>query len=353
MPVAKGDKVGVPFQTLPMRHSCTVPDSMDAVYLGQTQDQALPMSWSNECNNIGQAESFWALGQDDEESADGSLPATLDVAAVGVRYGDRVLTNLAAPPVLQFGVSTVKSGTLAIDSRVSVFIDTDKDGTFDFVVFRWGQGVNALNTFAPATTGADGYPTPVADQNQWLFFSDPAFQSVNYNIHDLFATLTIPLEVLGADVTFDGGKLSFDFVVQAADDMNDFTSETATMPVSDWAPSNVKAGGRYHFDQAKLDCVKLMSGETNLMGIDAMVDLEADTGNAEAELSWICEPVAADAEPMALGVLTHYINNMPGMDWGLRDIILGKEKNPTIYLPMVAFNHESLTMPVPDPTTTP
>lgn len=355
MPVDKGDVVGVPFQTLPMRSSCTVPDSMDAVYLGQEQDQALPMSWANECNNTGLAETYWALGQDDEESASADpaemIPATLDVAAVGVRYGDRVFADGSASPVLQFGVATFQSSNLVIDSRVSVFLDADKDGTFDFVVFRLGQGVNALNVFAPAATGADGYPTPIADQAQWLVFSDAAFQSVNYNVQDLFASLALPLELFGADVTFDG-TLSFDFAVQTVDDMGDFTAEGDTTAVGDWAPSDVKEGGRYHFDQAQLDCVKLMTGETNWMDIDAMVELPASTGNADAELSWICEPVAADAEPMALGILSHYVYNMPGMEWGLRDIMLGREPNPTLYLPLVMPNHD-LTAPYQEPTPTP
>ncbi len=351
MAVDKGDVVGVPFQTLPMRSSCTVPDSMDAVYLGQEKDQTLPLSWSNECNNIGLAETFWALGQDDEESAAGDFPATLDVAAVGVRYGDRVFADSSASPVLQFGVATFQSSTLVIDSRVSVFLDSDKDGTFDFVVFRLGQGVNALNVFAPAMTGDDGYPAPIADQAQWLVFNDVAFQSVNYNVQDLFASLTLPLELFGADVTFDG-TLSFDFAVQATDDMGDFTPEGQPSPVGDWAPSDVKDGGRYHFDQARLDCVKLMTDDSNWMDIDAMADLEENTGNADAELSWICEPVATDAEPMDLGILTHYINNMPGMDWGLRDIILGREPNPILYLPLVVPNHD-LTTPYVEPTATP
>lgn len=354
MPVAKGDVVGVPFQTLPMRHSCTTADSLDAVYLGQTQDQAIAMEWANECNNAGRTETFWALGQDEEESADGDFPATLDVAAVGVRYGDRAFADGSASPVLNFGVATFKSSFLAIDSRVSVFIDADKDGTFDFVVFRLGQGVNALNVFAPAATGSDGLPTPIPDQAQWLVFSDVAFQSVNYNVEDLFANLAIPLDLIGADVSFDG-SFSFDFAVQVADDMNDFTSEKMTTPVSDWAPSNVKDGGRFHFDQARLDCVKLMSGETDWMAIDATADLEESKGKAQAELSWICEPIATDAEPMDLGILTHYINNAPGIDWDLRDIILGREPNPTIYLPLVVPNHD-LTSPVeptPEPTPTP
>ncbi len=340
-PVDKGDRVGVPFHTLPMRHSCILPDSLDALYLGQEKDQSEIVNLSNECNNAGRAEAFWALGQDDEESADGDLPATLDIAAVGVRYGDRSLTDGTAAPVLQFGVATFKSSTLAIDSRVSVFIDGDKDGTFDFVVFRLGQGVNALNVFAPAAE-MDGVPVPTPDQNQWLVFNDPAFQSVNYTVEDLFASLALPLEVMGADLAFDG-TVSFDFAVQTLDDMGDFTPEGQAMPVGDWAPSNALEGGRFHFDQAALDCLTLLGEEdVNWMAPDAAAELEADSGNAKATLTWTCDPVAADAEPMELGILSHYINNTPDTDWSLQEILLGgHEPTPTIYLPIVLLNHDA------------
>lgn len=339
-PVDKGDMVGVPFHTLPMRHSCVMPSSLDALYLGQEKGQSAIIDLSNECNNVGRAETFWGLGQDDEESADGDLPATLDIAAVGVRYGDRSLTDGTAAPVLQFGVATYKSSTLVIDSRVSVFIDGDKDGTFDAVVFRLGQGVNSLNVFAPAAE-VDGVPVPTPDQNQWLIFNDAAFQSVSYNVEDLFASLALPLEVLGADLAFDG-SLSFDFAVHVADDMGDFTPEGQAMPVGDWAPSNVLDGGRFHFDQAQLDCLTLMGAEdSNWMAPDAQVELEADSGNAKADLTWTCDPVAGDAEPMELSLLSHYINNTPDTDWSLQEIMLGREPTPTIYLPMVLLNHSA------------
>lgn len=341
-PVEDGDMIGVPWHTLPRLRACTMADSSDPIHLTGA-DESVETSWSNECGGSSLTRNFWLAGSDERESneADAMLPTELDIDHVGVRYGAATLPDASTVDAIEFAVATVGDSVLMFDRDVFIYIDADKDGTFDVALFNFAIG-NAVfaSVWAPMDPSGELRPTP--NQQQWF-----AVQGLptDYDLNENVTALWIPVEVLFEGASLDSGDLSFDYAVEIKDGAGDYTLE-GNDPIGDQSPDNIQDGGRFHFNQAKLDCLTLMNEEdVNLMLPLTEVELFANE-SVLAKVGYTCGDVLMPAgESMEFGILSHYVNNEPGeMAYTVRMGMVGGDIEPPtpegIYLPMLGKNFE-------------
>lgn len=194
-----GDTVHLPWHVLPHR-AATVQANTDKVKLGKGSG-SVTLTNPAGSGQAGTAEVF-ALTGTSGRIPRSALPqpgdnfAVIDLRAVGVRY--------LAEGVLQFGVTTFgQRAHPAAPAEFDIVIDTNRDGTPDWVVFNVDQGFlttgqadgrNVVWVVKIGTTTA----TPV-------FFTDADLNSAN-------ATLSVPLAAIGL-----APGATFDYSVQAID----------------------------------------------------------------------------------------------------------------------------------------
>jgi subtilisin family serine protease len=192
-----GDRVHLPWHVLP--HRAADVDSDGDVRL---RDGAGSLTLRNKVHSgqTGTAEVFALTGTSDriprrDLPADGDNRAVIDLRAVGVR---------SDADVVQFGVTTFgQRAHPDVPGRFEVLIDTNRDGTDDFMVFNGDATLAATGQF-------DGrnvvFAQPVgATTAAAAFFIDADLDSAN-------AILTVPLAAVGLKA-----GAQFDFHVQARD----------------------------------------------------------------------------------------------------------------------------------------
>jgi len=160
--------------------------------------------------------------------------AIIDLKAVGAR-----LVNTGSGPAIQFAINTFgKRSHPNYPAEYDIFIDSNRDGVFDYVVFNLenggfaatGQNVVAVTNLATSATSV-------------FFFADADLDSAN-------AILTAPLSALGlnAGSTFDFSVLAFDnyFTGNLTDSIVglSYTPSTPRFVASGVPATGVPAGGK-------------------------------------------------------------------------------------------------------------
>ncbi len=344
--VEEGDMVGVPWHTLPRLRGCTTPDSTEPFTMASPEDD-FEVEWANECGGDTEVQLFWLAAEDDLESVDADMPAELDAGAVGVRYGmaDVSVAENTIVDTIEFTVVTAGGRSIPSNADVNVFVDPEKDGEFNFVVWNVQLGNPALAwgaVWAPVAQDGNG---PTSDQNQWSL----AFY-MNHDFHDSSMTMAIPVQAFGEDVSLDAGDLSFEYAVVVREGQGDYSVDEDDS-LEDMVPNDMADGGRLTFDQAVLECLTLTNdeGESLVNSPNTKMPLESN-GTMLATVGYTCDPMMEDDAAIPVGILGNYINNMPGTTaWSVRpgSLQVPGEIEPTptpepqgIYLPWLANNFE-------------
>jgi minor extracellular serine protease Vpr len=146
--------------------------------------------------------------------------ALIDIRAVGVR--------LAAPGILQFGINTWGTRTHPnYPAKFDVLIDSNSDGTPDYVVFTGESG-----TFGSSGTNVVNVRNLATSAQSAFFFTDADLQSGN-------VIMTVPLSAIGLT---EGTK--FNFSVEAYDNYftGNKTDEIGTMTFTPNLPRYFASG---------------------------------------------------------------------------------------------------------------
>lgn len=341
--VEGGDVVGVPFHSIPRHHGCIVMDSDDAFALAG-EEPMLEVSWENECGATAYLEPSILLGTEPLESeTNDDYPAELDGGAVGLRWG--VIESDTAPPLetFSFVVGTAGKREIAFDAQFWIYFDTDLDGEFDRIAFTLngtpvGRHPTEFLTFYGDVDPETLSPTGTISAS---FF-------VIWDLDDSAMTLTMPVEALGEGATFTDETLAFDFAVRITDGVGDYAVTDDFLGYDNMPDDFEEAdGGRYSYDNAVMSCLAFeTAGADPESVLSPNLIWNMPTGSrVNAELAWTCdEPPASSVQT---GILSRYINNMPGVGtgWSVREGVIGMY---SIFMPKLDRNYE---LPVPDAPT--
>ena len=229
------DTVHLPWHILPHRAAAVTPESTTVSLIGGTASVVL--SNVNGAVN-GRVDAFALLGesrkvQKRQLPGPGDNFAVVDIKSVGAR-----LVTSPVGPAVQFAVNTF--GTRAhpnYPAEFDIFVDSNRDGDFDFVVFNLenggfavtGQNLVAVQNLATNTASA-------------FFFTDADLNSAN-------VILTAPLAALGLNAgdQFDFSVFAFDnyFTGDLTDAIEGltFTPSTPRFVGSGVPASGVPVGG--------------------------------------------------------------------------------------------------------------
>lgn len=347
-----GDRIGVPFHTVPRKQACTVPGTEEEFELTLDSPE-IELEWENECEATGLAAVALNLGVDDLESMDvEDFPAEIDAGAVGVRYGT-IATPSGDVDLLIFFVTTAGRSTLVYDKSVQIVVDLDRDGTWD----RWigPRAVNAGDQYAAFYGNIDPETlTPTGTLNAAFL--------MNYDIDDSTQALAIPFNGLEPSLTLADGDVNFDFAVIVTDSTEDYP-RTDSFLGEDHMPDGLLDGEHFSFDQAVLDCIEVTDAEgTSLIDPSTLIRF-TKAYRLEATAEWTCDAVPDIA--VDVGILTQLIYNLPGATgttdpmidgeprgWSVRPGTVG-ERIYTIHMPYAVSDWPSAGEPDPDPTLPP
>ncbi|HEY8472702.1 MAG TPA: hypothetical protein VIL37_08710, partial [Natronosporangium sp.] len=191
-----GDEIHMPWHVLPHKASNVLAPTSVKLRHGSASATLFNIATGGQ---VGVGEVFALTGTSPQIPPDqipgvGTDQAVVDLRSVGVRY-------FPEDDVLQFGINTFgERAHPNAPAEFDVVIDTDRDGTDDYVVFNRdlslevSDGRNVVFVLEIATGALDAF-----------FFTDANLNSAN-------AILTVPAEVLGLA---DGDQ--FDFTIQGVD----------------------------------------------------------------------------------------------------------------------------------------
>ncbi len=316
-PVAGGDRVGVPFHVLPRRHACVASTSRDPLVFLEPGER-LTQAWRNDCGTGGTVMPFYLGGTDNAESGvvDG-FPARIDIDAVGVRFGRRADKGDDNEPLIAWAIHARAPQRIPAEVEYRVYIDLERDGTFDRVVFN--RPANDLDgqlppgqwvvTHAPVSPGTLEPDLQRAAPRRW---AQP------YDLDTATAILRLPARELGLDL--DKGKAAFDFAVMAVDAVDDFPVQPGFQG-RDYAPDGMRRGQAFTFDQAALSCLELADRSGGIGGVEQTLDVAArETLRIDIRAKTACD---LGGRLGGLGMLFHYPDNLPDQQAELREIRLG------------------------------
>ena len=131
--------------------------------------------------------------------------------------------------MISFGVSTYAPWSSPNEMAFEIFIDVNKDGTDDFVIY---------NTY-PTADASDDFITVLADLNGGNAYIESYLNGVDPAEYDMrtFNTNVITLPVYLADLGLDSTNASFDFQVVAIDLMTGNSEMTPYLPYNAVAPA--------------------------------------------------------------------------------------------------------------------
>jgi subtilisin family serine protease len=309
-PVAGGDRPAVPFLVLPRRGSCVVAASPQPFRLHAYGDTDL-QRWTNACAEPGVARVYTHLASD---AVDSALPAPVDLTDLALRYYPADPANPESDVILDFALHTRGSRRLPQDAQVRVYVDLDRDGVFDEVL--WSEHApDFAEDLAPGRwIVVHGYLPPGK--------LDPAEAEVDpnvtivyqpYNLDETTTHLLVSADDLGIDLR-SGGEL-FNVAAQVVDTRAEFAPVNG-QPAQDSLPDNLSAGGAVVYDQLIYGCITPQ----------AQV---AVPGSGEFPLALVmaCDPPDHDI-PVTL--FLDHASNAPGpSQFALRPGVLAQAGGPT------------------------
>ncbi|RIL11848.1 hypothetical protein DCC79_03480 [bacterium] len=314
-PIVGGDRVGVPFHVLPRRHTCVAATAGDPlVFLEPEERQTL--AWRNGCGIDGTVSPFYLGGTDNAESSvvDG-FPERVDIDAVGVRFGRRADKGDGNEPLIAWAIHTRAPQRIPAEVEYRVYVDLERDGTFDQVVFN--HPANELDRqLAPGQWVVTHAPVSPGTLEPDLQRVAPRRWPQAYDLDASTAILRLPAREIGVDL--DKGKAVFDFAVMAVDAVDDFPLQPGYQG-RDYAPDGMRRGQAFTFDQPAMACLELADPRGRVVGIDQSLDVPAgDTLRVQVKAACALGGLAGLA-----GVLFHYPDNLPDRQAELRQVRVG------------------------------
>jgi len=305
-PIAGGDRVGVPFHVLPRRHPCVGALTLDP-FLFYEEGEAVPQVWANGCGAPGDVEAYALAGEDPAESERvNGFPARVDIDAVGVRVGPvRRGDEDDGPVSVSWLIHLRGPHRLPGELEARVYLDLDRDGTFDRVVFNaYGP---TLDVQAPAgqwwVAHAPLLPGTLEPDLDQL---DPQGTVQAYDLDESTIVLTIVAEDVGVKVK-DGPK-ALQFAVSVGDAMGDFPAQPG-YPGRDFAPDGLRRGTAFVLEEAALTCVELADPLGRLLGrAGEALRVPGHSPAVPAVVRAACDP---SDMPREFGLLFHYPANAP------------------------------------------
>ncbi|MFN2252577.1 MAG: PA domain-containing protein, partial [Anaerolineae bacterium] len=331
--VPGGDKVNVPFHSLPRDHSCVTTGEDNAEFtLGGPGDKVV-QQLSNTCNVDAPVEVFHLGGTD---PVDEDVPGALDIIAAGVRTFQDERGNT----ILDFAIHTRGTRRIAQDADARVYFDLNQDGVWDRMAFS-RDGVLALGTsdteaygrwfvqhLRPTGTGLGLSGNSLSNGGYWQPFD------IDESVTRLLVSADDPIMGLGLDM--ESGNAEFDYAVRMVDRVGDFETDGAE-PRYDDAPDGWTddGGPTFKFVQSAVGCLQFSTAD----GAVSPGELAEFTVPAGSEVSLEARGCVAVDGPKETGLLLNFPSNVPGPD--AAQVRVGRvERNvPTAVLPYLARNH--------------
>jgi subtilisin family serine protease len=231
------------------------------------------LTLNNTAAYTGTAQIYNLMGEDPMESLTQTVFMPQDIKSVGVR-SMQVSVSGTLTDVVDFGLSTYGLRTVPVQAEFDVNIDTNRDGTPDFVVFNGDLGYLSTGSF-------NGQHVVLVYDIANDTLSTSGFY-VATGIDTTNLGMTVPMAMLG----MTAGQ-AFDFYVQGYE-------ENAYGNLIDEAPNT----GHYTFDTGHMRFTPATYTATAVQGTPTTVSVRCDTS-------------ATDSEK---GLLLLYQYNMP--TWG-------------------------------------
>jgi subtilisin family serine protease len=332
-PVADGDRVVVPFHSLPRDHSCLVLEGEDDFSLGGPDD-AVAYTLTNDCNVDGAVEVF-ALGGSDP--VDNDVPAKYDIVAAGMRAFEDASGNT----VMEFAMHTRGHRRIAQDGDARVYLDLNQDTIWDRMVFSW-DAVQALGTSNTEAFGrwfvqhlkpsGTGLPLAGSDLSQGGYFQP---FDIDESITRLLVSADDPIMGLGLD--FGSGDVKFNYAVRMIDRVGDFETVNG-QPRHDDSPDGWTANGgpTFTFDQRAAECLTIVTEDGREMTPGRLAEFTIPANSSTTIEVRGC--VAADGD-LDTGLLFGFPDNEPGLDSTVVRRGTVVHNLPTIHMPYVSKNH--------------
>ncbi len=342
-PVADGDLATMPFYVLPRHQGCVAATPTEDFSLPAKGD-SFQQSWTNPCQLEAPVIPMPLVGSDPAESAtDSSWPAKLDIQEIGSSWGLLDPEDPGSELVIAFSIATGGAARIPWDSEFRVYLDYDKDGTYDEVLYNlYAPLLTADPQFAlkfmvgRTTLAADGITPDYFNTSGTIFFQE-------FDVNDQvtrFPALASELDAGSLDLS--QGDVSFNFAVTVSDFPEDYPVGGGFLGY-DMAPDGAfdPEPEQYTYDQVVADCLNLVgpNGEDlGRLGERYFTVPGGATNVTPINLQAVCEPPEGGADT---GVLMINLNNTQGESgYNVRKGRLGAPgAPPAIFLPYLAMNH--------------
>lgn len=342
-PVADGDVASLPFYVLPRPQACVEARPTEAFRLA-AQGDMVDQGWANPCPNEGISAPLMLGGEDPAESAvDPTWPPKIDIQAIGTAYGPADPADPASPTVLTFATAIRGATHLPLDTWVRIYMDYNKDGKYDEVIFnvmgdQLGlQGAQLMFVTVHSGLMPDGITPDLSTLSGTAYFQP-------YDITDQTSLLTVDAsELNNGTFNLTSGTASFNFAVRVDDNVDDY-AVTDTFLGYDLAPDGMfdKSPDQFTWSQTIAECIHLLTDgnqDTGILG-NASIRIPAGATNVNPfKLKLMCTPPTGGADA---GVMFLNMANAQGTEAGfnIRHGRIGDEAKPDgIYLPIVLMNH--------------
>jgi subtilisin family serine protease len=315
-----GDVVGVPFFVLPRQRACVSSASTGPFFILDQGGKAR-QTWSNDCDLAGEVEPLALVGSDPVESAaDDTFLPKVDIDTVGVRWGPLDPMTTTTPTVLEFQIHTQGGRRIPLDSQWYVFLDFDQDGDFERAIYNRAGPLNLQWSVAhaPVITG-----TLAINATQ----ASAASFGQAFDVNESTTVLLVDADDLGLDLA--GGQVTFDFAVRHIDGRAEWP-QSDSYPGYDDAPDGISgtASPTFTFDQAKLECLKLVGADGTVHGVYGEAIAVPPHGAVSVDVTYGC---AWPSTPQWVGFAAAYPLNPP-WPWQVQ-VRRGLLDRMEIYLP--------------------
>lgn len=249
-----------PWYVLPRKASEVTPsDNSLTMGPGRTTQS---FTLNNSAAFTGTSEIYNLMGEDPMETLTQTQYMMDDIHSVGVR----VITTTeqsAVIDLLDFGINTYAARSVSVNSLFEVFVDTNEDGTDDFLIYSDDLGYFLSGTYN-GQNAVIVVDLATQDANLSGYYTATGINTTNIG-------MTVPLDMLGMELGQE-----FDFHVQAYD-------YASTGELVDTAPNE----GHYTFDTGHLRFTPSTYTVEVGEGSTATIDVEcnsAATGDSEKGL---------------------------------------------------------------------
>jgi hypothetical protein len=340
-PVPEGDVAAVPYYEAPRRQSCAGLSPRQPFHLAGEGDIA-PQGWVNPCPQGADVAPLLLSGEDPAESAtDASWPPKVDIVAVGTSYGLADPSVPSSPMLLTFAVASAGAASLPLDTEFRVYLDYDKDGSYDEVVFNaYGNDLDLVGAeqafvVVHSKLRPDGITPDRGTISGTLLFQ-------TWDLADQTAILNVAADELNNGLfSLDSGSASLNFAVAVYDAAEDYPVGAGDYLGFDEAPDEMflPEPVQFSWDQARADCLHLADTEGNDTGLLGEMTVQVPANATSLQpfgLLLACEP---PAEPADVGVMFVNFTNAQGTSAGfdIRRGRLGGAPEPNkVFLPYLS-----------------